>query len=231
MLSGAGLTGALAAALAVLAGEAAHTRGWSEGCRPQSGDSSAALLQMPRSRDSRQPHYPQTSLPPSSDPDLRAGSDPPSDDGLSQQRPDTNATSPHWHRDSDAARLPQRGPGFTRQTRPCDPKGQQYRPVRRPRPTGLSPGPSLRRLELAPALHCPGARPPRQAREPLCESSRSAPMAHTCSGKEAGSLSQCALCCGSTGVQAGPFQTSPCSGRGTPAPPSSTWPPSTGCGV
>lgn len=110
------------------------------------GLSSAALLQMPRSRDSRQPHYPQTSLPPSSDP--------PPDDGLSQQRPDTNATSPHWHRDSDTVRLPQQGPGFTRQTRPCGPKGQQCRLVRRPRPTGLSPGPSLRRLctALGPGL-------------------------------------------------------------------------------
>lgn len=46
-------------------------------------------------------------------------------------------------------RLPQQGPGFTRQTRPCDPKGQQCRLVRRPQSTGLSPGPSLRRLEFA----------------------------------------------------------------------------------
>lgn len=195
------------------------------------GLSSAALLQMPRSRDSRQPHYPQTSLPPSSDPDLRAGSDPPPDDGLSQQRQETNTTSPHWHRDSDTTRLPQQGPGFTRQTRPCDPKGQQCRLVRRPRPTGLSPGPSLHRLEFAPALHCPGARPPRQAREPLCGSSRSAPRAHTCSEKEAGSLSQCALCCGSTMGPGWAFPDLTLQREGHPRPTQLYVAASIGCGV
>lgn len=173
----------------------------------------AALLQAPRTRDLTGPHYPQTSRPTNSDPDLRGSSAPPPDDGLSQHRqgsaaPDTNATAAHQHRDSNTARLPQQGPGFTRQTTPCDPKDQ---------PAGLSKCPSFRRLELTPALHCPGAQPPRRQGSCSAEVHDRRPGPTHAPRRRLEPQPQCALC-GRTGVQAGPFQTSPCSGRGALSP-------------